>query len=304
MLPRICHMSTAISRRACFILVVCAGGLLTLPTFHGSAQSQEVDSPTLQKLPKLENKVATHPDSTTPAAKKSTGAGPAATVRGGSNPEATKRTTPVGPPSIEYLPKPTAEYQRIVKTLDERTTFEFEDVLLKDAMKILAEQHKINIVLGIDSKAAAYIRISLKVSEISLRNALKLMLQVPLLSYVVADEVLKIVPQETLSQLTETRIYPVQDLVGELEDFESLIQAIQQSVARGTWSGGQPGGPFGVMGFGGGFGGGGGPSPYTGGISKVPASGSLVIHHNVQVHDEILQLLRGLREAKSIPPAE
>lgn len=285
MLPGISRMNTTISRRAAFILTVCATGLLALPTFHGVAQSQEAKQRPGTKQSTIQSSPSTQQQPGKSTLKLPGKGDPAADSPIG------VRSPDVGPPAVEYLPRPTANEQRIVAALEEKTSFHFEEVPLDQAMKQIAMHHNINIVLLMDGQAAKETRVSLHVAEVSLKNALKLMLQLPMLSYVAADEVLKIVPREELDAHRFTRIYPVQDLVGQSEDFESLILAIQQSVARGTWTVTQT------------FGQGGNPihPAATGGISKVPASGSLVIHHNLQVHEEVLQLLRGLREAKSIP---
>ncbi len=304
MLPKLVRLRAGLSWRGATVSMICAVGLLALPTFHGVAQSPDPKQPSVNKQPVIQSSGDAQAKPGGSAAVN--GTSPAELK---SDPPVVPRAAQNKPPSIEYLPKPTAGEQQIVKTLEDKTTFDFEDLPLPEVMKQLSDKHNINIVIAMDTRIAKDTRVTLKVRDVSLRNALKVMLEFhPTgLSHIVADEVLKIMPREELEAQGATRIYPVQDLVGQSEDFESLIQAIQQSVARGTWSAGQPGGPFGAAfggGFGAGLGSGGRPSTSTGGISKVPASGSLVIHHNLQVHDEVLQLLRGLREAKSIPATE
>lgn len=297
MLPRLVRLQSTWTWRAFAASAICAVGFLILPTFHSVAQSQETTEPSTDKPVAIQAGGGVQKKAGNPVtAKAATGPGqPADSPIGPRSPK-------VRAPSVEYLPKPTTEEQRIVLTLEEMTTCDFEDVPLHEAVQQLGKQHKINVVFMMDAKIARETRVSLRVRDVTLRNTLKLILQLPLMGYVVADEVLKIVPLEVLNRQTVTRIYPVQDLIGPAEDFESLILAIQQSVARGSWStpedlksGVLPASHSPVK------------SDYdhlVGGISQVPASGSLVIHHNQLVHQEILQLLRGLREAKLIPAAE
>ena len=190
----------------------------------------------------------------------------------------------IGPPSVEYLPRPWPEDARIVRALDARTSFDFNDVPLTEVIKQISQQHKINVVIDYaafktDNPPKATRVPPLKVDGISLKNALKLILDPHRLSFVIEHEVLKIVPVEAVNQQIVTRIYPVRDLVGEADDFESLMEAITQSIALDSWR---------AVGEG------------AGRIAKVPASGSLVIHHNPRVHGEVLHLLRVLREAKEI----
>ncbi len=194
----------------------------------------------------------------------------------------------IGPPSVEYLPRPWPEDGRIVRALDARTSFDFNDVPLTEVIKQISQQHKINVVIDYaafkpDNPPKAIRVPPLKVDGISLKNALKLILDRHQLSFVIEHEVLKLLPQEAAIRKTITLIYPVRDLVSESGDFESLITAIQESVGRGTWS--KDGAEV---------------ARIIGTISKVPASGSLVIHHNWQTHSEVLELLRTLRQAKAI----
>lgn len=317
MLPKLVHMKPVLSRCGRLTLVVSALSMLGLPTFHGVAQSQEAVKPSQPAAPVVDKVIA--PDSNSKNAAVAVDKKPTPKVNQINRPieedlarligqfnellkqkryaEAAQiadkaRAVEEGRIEVESLPRYTAEDARIVRTLDGPTAFDFEDVPLSDVVKELAQQHQINIVIDYgafrpEESPKAIHTASLKVREVSLKNALKLLLDSVQMTYMVEESTLKIVPVEAVYRKTVTRIYPVQDLVGESSDFESLIMAIRQSVARGSWDTAGNGVTE--------------SSIIMGGISKVPASGSLVIHHNYQVHQEVLDLLRGLREAKRSP---
>lgn len=289
MLPKLSRLpngSTLIFRSG---LIVTAVVLWSVPTLQGVAQIPDSAKPHSDRQAEkgkpvdrkgLSDKVP-HPKQAvrSPATDSKTAAAPAGDT---------------GAPSIEYLPRPTASEQRIVAALEHPTAFSFEDTPLAEVVKQIAEQESINIVFdhseGVEMiSEIKQVRIGLRVRDVSLKNALKLILDVADSTWVIEDEVLKILPKSAATKHAVTRIYPVQDLVGEQPDFESLISAVHQSVARGTWTTlNADGRPVEIN------------PKAIGGISKVPASGSLVVHHNPQVHDQVLELLRGLREAKEL----
>lgn len=93
----------------------------------------------------------------------------------------------------------------------------------------------------------------------------------------------------TTKTAAETRmvdgVYPVRDLVlcrdeqGELEDYDSLIDAIQQSVAPNSWRDGGMG---------------------EGTIVPVPVAGALIVHQSPAAHEEIERLLQTLRTTRDL----
>ena len=96
------------------------------------------------------------------------------------------------------------------------------------------------------------------------------------LTFDIRDDVLQITTKEEGSTWLMTRTYPVGDLI-EGNDYDSLIEAITNTVAPKTWD--EVGG--------------------AGSIVNVTSSKSLVISQTRDVHDEVLQLLRSLRTAKN-----
>jgi hypothetical protein len=152
---------------------------------------------------------------------------------------------------------------------------EFVDQPLKEAMEYLAEAHGITIIL--DEKALQDEGVQTDeplnhlLSGITLRSALRIMLEPLGLTYIIEDEVMKITTQVAADEALSTRVYPVGDLV------IPIITPQQGGIGQGQGGGGgfgqggggQFGGGGGQGGFGGGgggFGGGGG-----GGFFSVPA---------------------------------
>ncbi|MBI1346394.1 hypothetical protein GC163_08895 [bacterium] len=152
------------------------------------------------------------------------------------------------------LKKNSPQEQRISSELNSRTDLAFNDVALSEAIDFLKDYHQIPIIIdttaleddGIDSSEP----VSIELSGISLRSALRLLLEPKGLTYVIEDEVMKITTETKANETLSTRVYPVADLV------------IPITTASGGGAGGGQGifgNPFGQGGGGGGgFGGGGG----------------------------------------------
>src|SRR5215471_2907524 len=110
--------------------------------------------------------------------------------------------------------------QKILEELQNKTQLEFGDnpQSLKDVVDFIRTKHNIEVVLdqealkqaGLDP-AATLISKSLK--DISLRSALKLILQDFNLTYVIKDEVLQITTKDKAGTELVTKVYPVGDLV-------------------------------------------------------------------------------------------
>ena len=156
------------------------------------------------------------------------------------------------------LKKDSPNEQRIQSALKETTEVAFVDSPLSEALLVLKDLHGIEIWLDKETLAGASIAtdqpVNLQLSGISLRSALRLLLEPLLLTYVIEDEVMKITTQEKADEKMSTRVYPVADLV---------IPIISQG--GGQQQGGQQGGGQQQGGGGGGFGGGGGGGGFGGG---------------------------------------
>ncbi|MCC7421770.1 MAG: hypothetical protein IT428_15935, partial [Planctomycetaceae bacterium] len=167
--------------------------------------------------------------------------------------------------------------ERIRSALDQTTEFEFVETPLKDAMSFLSDLHNITIILddaalegeNIDKDVA----VNRIMSGISLRSALKIILEPLALTYIIEDEVMKIttITEAEDPKHNTTRVYPVGDLV-------IPIQTLGGAGGFGGFGGGGiggngfgGGGSFGNNG-GGGFGGqGGGFGGGGGGLFSLPA---------------------------------
>lgn len=146
------------------------------------------------------------------------------------------------------LKKNSPNEQRILKALSEETEVEFVDMPLKEAIDFLKNYHDIQIwvdeVKLTDAGIGVDTPVTLQLTQITLRSALKLLLEPQGLTYLIEDEVMKITTIEEADLKLTVRVYPVADLV----------------VPITGGSGGQGGGQNGINGspFGGGAGGGGG----------------------------------------------
>lgn len=184
--------------------------------------------------------------------------------------------------SVDLHKASTAE-KRITAALDDQTTINFADTPLVDAIEYLQRQHEIPIILDTVSIEEAGLLIdepvNLILAGVTLQSALKIMLAELELTYVIEDEVMKITTVEVANEKLSTRVYPVGDLV---VDLNALSLGGGAGGAFGGGQGGQGagglgGGQQGGGGFGGGgFGGGGGgafsvaPPKLPKGMSKQP----------------------------------
>jgi uncharacterized membrane protein YgcG len=155
--------------------------------------------------------------------------------------------------------------ERIFNELNTKAVMEFIETPLKDAITILKDTHGIPIELDVKKLEEAGVNIDTPVTKnlngITLRSALRLLLNDLELTYVVRDEVLLITtPEEAESQLI-TKVYPVGDLVVPIGINTNMFGLGGVGGMNGMGGGGGGfGGGFGGggMGGGGGFGGGGG----------------------------------------------
>ena len=159
--------------------------------------------------------------------------------------------------SVDLHKSSTAE-KKIIAALDDQTTLNFVDTPLVDAIQFIAQQHEIPIIVeqlalddaGIPSDEP----MNLVLSGITLRSGLKILLQDLQLTYVIEDEVMKITTVDLANERLSTRVYPVGDLVVQLN-----------AMALGGGIGGGLGGSQLGGGGGGQFGGGGGYGQQGGG---------------------------------------
>ncbi|MFT5094981.1 MAG: hypothetical protein ACI93T_003825, partial [Porticoccaceae bacterium] len=118
------------------------------------------------------------------------------------------------------LHKATTAERRITAALDDQTTINFADTPLTDVVDYLSRTHEIPIILDTVAIEEAGLLVdepvNLVLAGITLQSALKIMLSEFELTYVIEDEVMKITTIEVANEKLSTRVYPVGDLVVDL----------------------------------------------------------------------------------------
>jgi len=201
--------------------------------------------------------------------------------------------------TVEYVPQPTRDEQKILDTLRNPTTVEFVDCPLEDCVTFLKDYHNLNVWL--DKAALEKEKIdrdqpvTLKLADASLRSVLHLILGPAKLTYLVEDDVMKITTLAGANKFI-TRTYPVSDL------YRGRVDGDEKAIAEKPAPGGQPAArdrgdlEKAILSA---------ISPNSWGIRSgsasctyVEKSGSLVIRQSWMAHAMIVELLRDLREAK------
>lgn len=183
----------------------------------------------------------------------------------------------------EFLPKLTPNEQRILKALDDASEVAFTDTPLEEALKYLEDLHSIEIWLDKEALTASGVNtdqpLTLQISGVSLQSALRLLLEPLALTSVIESEVLKITTQAVADKNVITRTYPVSDLFSTREEAEELIESLVCGLGLTQKSKE-------------------GPKPL---VASIPSS-AIIARLSRPQNDQLLQLLRDLREAKSLAP--
>lgn len=122
------------------------------------------------------------------------------------------------------------------------TGLEFTDQPLKEVLMQLQEEYNIPIQLNAGELESAAIGtdspVTISLHNISLKSALKLLLEPHQLTYIIRDEVLMVTTQEAADKQLVTCVYNVQGLIDESDpkSMNSLIDAIERCVASDTWA--------------------------------------------------------------------
>ena len=159
------------------------------------------------------------------------------------------------------LSKRTEAEKKIDKALKDPTQIEFVDTPLRDVIDYLKDYHHIEIQLDTaamkDAGADPDAQITKNIKGISLRSALKLLLEESKLTYVVHNEVLLITTPEkaTSDDYMTTKVYPVADLVLPIQQtnmsgFGGLGGGMMGGMGGGMMGGGMGGMGGGMMGGG------------------------------------------------------
>jgi hypothetical protein len=132
---------------------------------------------------------------------------------------ASKAQSRVAEPSVEFLPEPSQGEKLIAAALDRKATFQFAETPLADVVVFVEDllEHKVPIELDIraleDAGVGADTPVTLRVKDVKLRTALKLLLDEYDLAYLIRDDVMVIMTIDKAETELVTRTYPVGDLL-------------------------------------------------------------------------------------------
>ena len=181
----------------------------------------------------------------------------------------------------EFLPRLSPNEEKILTALSETTEVAFTDTPLEEGLKYLEDLHGVEIWLDKETLAAQQINtdqpVNLQISGVSLQSALHLMLEPLSLSLVIEDQVLKITTKARADKAIITRTYPVSDLFSTRGEAEELVESLVCGLGLVQKSKD-------------------GPAPLA---VSVP-SAAIIARLSRSQQDQLLQLLRDLREAKSL----
>lgn len=167
------------------------------------------------------------------------------------------------------------------------------DEPLSELADDLSRRMGVSIVLATSTLADAAITsdtpVTARISGVSYRSLLRLVLDELKLTWTFRNEVIVITTPEDAESMLETRLYPVLDLVaatgttpdkalrGE-HDYDTLIDTITTTVDPDSWD--EVGGP--------------------GTIAEYPGAGALVISQTAEIHEQVEKVLSALRRVKRI----
>ena len=193
----------------------------------------------------------------------------------------------------------------LLSTLEQRCSFQFQDVPLRQALKEICQTTGVNVILDElsleQTDVSSDTPVNLETQNVSLRTTLQLMLQPLKLKYRIEDEVIQVSNKFRRARL-EVRLYPVADLVVPIpgtqiirreagrtflsdekelvaREAASLLELIQTHVASNSWN-----------------------AAGGGSIRFFPDQLSLVIRQNESIHSEIVELLEQLRKSQNTQP--
>ncbi|MBI2901652.1 MAG: hypothetical protein HYY17_15825 [Planctomycetes bacterium] len=127
------------------------------------------------------------------------------------------------------------------KLNNQKISLDLKDASLEDALQFIRDYSGINIVVDQDvftKRSEDQLRISIKVKDLLLKSALKLMLGTRDLTATYKDGVLMIVPKEKSSQMVTTLVYDVRDLLFKIQDFPGpKVELVSPSGGSGAITG-------------------------------------------------------------------
>jgi type II secretory pathway component GspD/PulD (secretin) len=203
--------------------------------------------------------------------------------------------------ALEGLPMPrkTAEERNIERKLTMPLSLSFANTPLRDVIEYIHGDQGINIFIDEPSLAEKGITldspITIHLDNIALKSGLKLLLSTVHLTYVVADDVLKVTTEEQARGKLEQKVYQVTDLVIAVENFGQLGAPPDTDIGMRNVSGGMnPSSPMtnttGMLGGQPvGMPTGGSMANAPGGFAADPSSGNFqVTKYKAQTHEDML----------------
>jgi len=186
------------------------------------------------------------------------------------------------------LPSERPENRKVLDVLQKRlASVSFKDQPLTEVLDYFQTVGAINIVLD-RTKVEEGNTITLKLTDVSLKTALKFVTEQAALKYVVRDGIVFISDEEGVKQAPVTAVYDVRDLLipsgipltaedsSTRKALEELVEIVKANIAPGTWDEGS------------------GDS-----LRGYTFHGLLVITHVPDIHQKVQELLDMLREAKT-----
>ncbi len=125
--------------------------------------------------------------------------------------------------AMALLQEPDSKRDEILSKLNnQKITLDFKDVSLEDALGFIRDFAGINIHIDQEvhtSMSEDQLIVNIKVKDLILKSALKLMLGSKDLTATYKDGVLLIVPKAKANKAVTTRVYDVRDLLFKIQDF-------------------------------------------------------------------------------------
>lgn len=138
------------------------------------------------------------------------------------------------------LREQSAAEARIRGELDSTTNVDFIDTPLSDSVAFLADQHGVPIIIDemalLDDGLGTDEPINLQLSKVSLKSALKIMLEPLGLTTVIEDEVMKITTEDKASKKVTTHVYDVRALAKHKIESDALVELIPSVISPSSWN--------------------------------------------------------------------
>lgn len=154
--------------------------------------------------------------------------------------QAEKEQTVAPKVKIHAPESPEAANAAIRAKLRQTTEVDFPGIPLRDALAFIGGLHKIEIWIDetalADEGVAPDDPVELHLSKVTLRSALRLLLEPKGLSYVIEDEVMKVTTREVAEQTFDIRTHDLAKLMDAGIQPDNAVQIVQQMVRPETWN--------------------------------------------------------------------